>query len=87
MVEMKIRLTNSCLWETLHFSSSQEYVNIPTKQLDHVQVMAHSTLNLIYLATLLFVCLDYEPFRENRDHLIVSHKSTVPGIQLVLKNE
>lgn len=31
VVETKARLINSCLWETLHFSPSQEEVNIPTK--------------------------------------------------------
>lgn len=54
-------------------------VNNPTKYLDHVPVTAHSTLNLIYLVTLPFVCLDCEPFRGNGDHLTSNHKSTVPG--------
>lgn len=78
VVEVEARLECSCLWETLHFSPYQKERNIPTKHLDHVPVMARSTLNLIYLVTLLLVCLDCEPFWRDRDHLAFNHKSTVP---------
>lgn len=60
VVGMVARLECSRLWETSPFSPSQEELNTPAKHLDHVPVMAHSTLNLIYLVALLLVCLDYE---------------------------
>lgn len=74
VVEIKARLTNSCLWETLYFSPSQKEVNIgsyPSYGTFHIELnlFSHSAI----------CCLDYEPFRENRDHLTFSHKSTVLG--------
>ena len=61
--------------------------NIPSKHLHHVTVMAHSTLNLIYLVSLLLVCLVCKLFWRNRDHLAFNHESTIPCIELVLKSK
>lgn len=37
-------------------------INTPSRHLDHGSIIAHSTLNLIYLVTLLLVCVDCEDF-------------------------